>query len=70
VRGRLDVAGKDVRDAVAAAQRRVQRVDRRAGNAERGVHALAFKHEDGSFSGGHSGHGSLRLGGSDRYPAL
>ena len=48
---------EDVRDAAVFAQRRVERVDGGAGDAEGLRDAFEFHHPDSGFGGGHSCHG-------------
>jgi hypothetical protein len=57
VRCTFDVAREDVRDAAARLHRRVQRVDRSAGDAERVGHTFALQHVHGGVDGSHLGHG-------------
>ena len=56
VRGALDVAGQDVADAAVRAHRRVERVDRRAGHAERDRDALLLQHPHRRLGRRHLGH--------------
>ena len=57
VRCALDVAREDVRNAAARLQRRVQRIDRGAGNAERVGDTFPFEHVHGGIDRSHLGHG-------------
>ncbi len=57
VRGALDVAREDVRDAAAPLHGGVQRIDRRARHAERAGDAFLFEDEDGGVDCAHAGHG-------------
>jgi hypothetical protein len=59
VRRAFDVARQDVRDGLPFAQCRVQRVDRRAGYAERLRDTFAFEHQDCRVDRSHFCHGRL-----------
>src|SRR3546814_2145924 len=56
VGGALDVAGQDMVDRLALLHGGVERVDRRAGNAEGDVDPLLLQDAHGGFGCGHKGH--------------
>ena len=60
VRGALNVARQQMLEAAVPAQRRVERVDRRAWHAEHGDYAFLLHDGDGGVGGFHFGHHSLR----------
>ena len=60
VAGAFDVAGQDVVDAAVGAHRRVERVDRRAWQAESLGGALLFQDGDGCVNRAHLRHGFLK----------
>ena len=60
------MAGQDVPDAAVRLHRRVEGVDRGAGQAERGVHALPLEDGDGGIDGAHTRHGRLLFSRSGR----
>src|SRR5215212_5404475 len=61
VRGPLDVTGENVANAAVLAHRRVERVNSRAGDAERRRDPLGFQHADRCFRRLHLGHDCFLL---------
>lgn len=61
----LDVSRQDVADPTARLQRRIERVDRGAGNPEGADDAFLLKHTHCGIDSSRSGHDALRLPASD-----
>ncbi|MGF6807019.1 hypothetical protein OKW30_002145 [Paraburkholderia sp. Clong3] len=59
VRRAFHMAREHVADAAGFAHRRVERVDRGARHAERGIDAFFFEHQNGGVDGSHFGHECL-----------